>query len=303
VELACGDLDCFYSPDFTLPPVRRARTVLTVHDLSFMRVPECSEPGLRRYLLQAVPASVSRADCVLTDSECTRSDVIELLNADAQKVSVVYPGVEPRFRPVQDARVLATVRTRYGLPDRFVLGLGTLQPRKNFGRLIEGYARIRCDLTDNTQLVIAGGKGWLYDDIFRRVEQLGLGKEVHFPGYVDDKDLPALYSLADVFAFPSLYEGFGIPPLEAMACGTPVVTSSVSSLPEVVGDAALLVTPTDVDALAEALREALRGRSLRDKLIQLGFERAKEFTWARGARQVLALCGAPGLDVGSCWTG
>ena len=294
VELACGDLDCFYSPDFTLPPVRRARTILTVHDLSFMRVPECSEPGLRQYLLKAVPASVRRADCILADSECTRGDVIELLGVDAHKVKVVYPGVEPRFRPVQDARELAAVRTRYALPNRFVLGLGTLQPRKNFGRLIEGYAQIRCDLSEDTQLVIAGGKGWLYDDIFQRVEQLGLGNVVHFPGYVDDKDLPALYSLADLFAFPSLYEGFGIPPLEAMACGTPVVTSSVSSLPEVVGDAALLVKPTDVDALAEALREALLSRRLRDKLIQQGLDRAKEFTWARGARQVLALCGVLG---------
>lgn len=289
VELVCGALDVFHSPDFTLPPVRRARTVLTVHDLSFMRVPECSDPGLRSYLLQAVPRSVRRADIVLADSQCTRMDVIELLGADAARVEVIYPGVERRFQRVRDADVLQAVRKRYGLPARFVLGLGTLQPRKNFERLIEAYARLRGDEGSDIQLVIVGATGWMYEGIFRRVAELELKGSVHFPGYVADDDLPALYTLADLFVFPSLYEGFGLPPLEAMACETPVVTSNVSSLPEVVGDAALKVNPLDVAALAQAMQGVLSDVSLRNEMTQRGMAQARAFTWARAATKLLGV--------------
>jgi glycosyltransferase involved in cell wall biosynthesis len=287
VELACGSLDVFHSPDFTLPPVRRARTVLTVHDLSFMRVPESSHPRLRSYLLQAVPRSARRADIVLADSQWTRADVIELLGVDPRRVEVLYPAVERRFQRVQDVHWLDTVRTRYRLPAQFVLGVGTLQPRKNFHRLIEAYAKVSANLGGDVQLVIAGGTGWLYEDIFRKVKQLGLQEVVHFPGYVADEDLPALYTLAGMFAFPSLYEGFGLPALEAMACGTPVVASNASSLPEVVGDAALLVDPLDVDALAEAMVKAFTDADLRAEMTRRGLARAREFTWAQAARNLL----------------
>lgn len=289
VELVCGALDIFHSPDFALPPVGRARTVLTVHDLSFMRVPQCSDRRLRSYLLQVVPTSVRRADVVLADSECTRQDVIELLGVDPTHMEVVYPGVEQRFRPVQDVHVLDAVRKRYDLPVRFVLGLGTLQPRKNFDRLIRAYARLKKDTRSKVQLVIAGGPGWMYEGIFRQVEELGVQDMVCFPGYVADEDLPTLYTLADLFVFPSLYEGFGLPPLEAMACGTPVVTSNVSSLPEVVGDAALLVDPLDVAALAEAMQRVLIDADLRNKMIRQGQERARRFTWSEAARKLLGV--------------
>jgi glycosyltransferase involved in cell wall biosynthesis len=287
VELFTGELDIFHSPDFALPPVRRARTVLTVHDLSFMRLPECSPPSLRAYLLHAVPASVRRADLVLADSESTRRDVIELLSVRADRVRVIYPGVGEGFRRVQDTRVLAAVRRIYRLPERFVLSVGTLQPRKNLNRLIEAYAQARVD-TD-LKLVIAGGTGWLYEGIFRRVEELGLQGDVYFPGYVVDEDLPALYTLADLFVFPSLYEGFGLPPLEAMACGTPVVTSNVSSLPEVVGDAALMVDPRDVDALSNAMVRVLGDPSLRSGMVQRGLAQAQGFTWLRAAQDLRRL--------------
>jgi glycosyltransferase involved in cell wall biosynthesis len=287
VELFSGRLDIFHSPDFALPPVRQARTVLTVHDLSFMRVPECSQPRLRAYLLRVVPPSVRRADVVLADSESTRSDVIELLDVRPDRVRVIYPGVGEGFRRVQDAELLADVRRRYRLPDRFVLSVGTLQPRKNLTRLIEAYAEARPDA--DVKLVIAGGAGWMYEGIFGRVQELGLQSKVYFPGYVADDDLPALYTLADLFAFPSLYEGFGLPPLEAMACGTPVVTSNVSSLPEVVGDAALMVDPRDVDALANAMVQALGEPSLRSAMVQHGLARAQGFTWSRAAEELLRL--------------
>ena len=287
VELSCGPLDLFHSPDFTLPPVLRARTILTVHDLSFIRVPECAEPRLRAYLLQAVPASVRRADVVLADSECTRADLIELLGADPGRVEVVYAGVGQHFYRITDDGLLRAVRARYNLPERFILGLGTLQPRKNFERLVKAYAMAQGQIDNEIKLVIAGGSGWMYDGIFGSVEELGLQEAVCFPGYVADDDLPALYSLADLFVFPSLYEGFGMPPLEAMACQTPVVTSNTSSLPEVVGDAALLVDPLDVAALTEAMRQVLTDGVLREGMIQRGVEQARRFTWTQAASKLL----------------
>ncbi len=289
VELITGAVDVFHSPDFTLPPVWRARTVLTVHDLSFLRVPECFTDALRRYLERVVPRSVSRADHVIADSQSTKRDLVELLGTPADRVTVIYSGVEPRFRPITDRAALEVVRRRYDLPPRFILSVGTLQPRKNFGTLIEAFARLRNLIPEarNLKLLIVGGKGWLYDDIFARVENLGLQGQVLFPGFVADEDLPVLYNLADIFVLPSLYEGFGLPPLEAMACGTPVITSNASSLPEVVGEAGVTVEPTDVEGLSEAVRRLLEDAELRRELAQRGLARAREFTWERAARQLL----------------
>lgn len=288
-DMLCGAPDIFHSPDFALPPVRKARTILTVHDLSFLRVPECSDPQLRSYLLRVVPDSARRADVVLADSASTRADVIELLGVDPARVQVIYAGVERGFQRVQDARIWDAVRDRYHLPRRFVLGLGTLQPRKNFERLIEAYARMRAETDREIKLVIAGGAGWMYEGIFRRVEELGLQDAVCFPGYIADEDLPALYTLADLFVFPSLYEGFGLPPLEAMACQTPVVAADVSSLPEVVGDAALLVNPLDVSALAEAMQRVLSDADLRVELVRRGLAQVQRFTWPQAAAKLLAI--------------
>ena len=293
VELITGPVDVFHSPDFTLPPVWRARTVLTVHDLSFLRVPECFTGALRRYLEQVVPRSVRRADQVIADSESTKRDLVELLGTPAGKVTVIYSGVEPRFRPIADQSTLEAVRRRYNLPERFILSVGTLQPRKNFITLIEAFSRLKLEdggwrLEDGgLKLVIVGGRGWLYEEIFSRVEALGLQGEVLFPGFVADEHLPVLYNLAEVFALPSLYEGFGLPPLEAMACGTPVVTSNASSLPEVVGDAGLMVEPMDVEGLAAAIGCVLEDGDLRREMVQRGLARAREFTWGRAARQLL----------------
>lgn len=287
VELFSGALDVFHSPDFALPPVRRAGTIVTVHDLSFLRVPECSYPALQTYLRKVVPPSVRRANMVLADSKCTKSDVIELLGVDPARVTVIYAGVGKEFRRVEDESHLAAVRTRYGLPARFVLGLGTLQPRKNFERLIEAYAQVKGRMGDELKLVIAGELGWMYESIFEKTKELHLQGEVCFLGYVADEDLPALYTMAELFVFPSLYEGFGLPPLEAMACGTPVITSNVSSLPEVVGDAALMVNPLDIEALAAAMQQILSDAALRRQMIARGLLQARRFTWEQAARQLL----------------
>jgi glycosyltransferase involved in cell wall biosynthesis len=289
VELITGKVDIFHSPDFVLPPVWRARTVLTVHDLSFLRYPECSAPALLAYLMDAVPRSVARADLILADSQATRQDLLELLHVPPERVQVVYAGVEGRFAPPADPVATPAVLQRYNIQRPYILGLGTLQPRKNFSRLVRAYGLLRRRHAAPHHLVIGGGRGWLYEDIAQTIAELGLQDCVHITGFVADEDLPALYGAADVFAFPSLYEGFGIPVLEALGCGTPVVTSTASSLPEVAGDAALMVPPEDVEALAEVLWRLLDDQALRATLRERGLVQARRFTWDRAARQLLAV--------------
>lgn len=286
IERWVGEIDLLHAPDFTLPPVRRGvRTLLTVHDLSFERAPQTAAPGLRAYLGRVVPRSVARADHVLADSEATRQDLIDLYQTAPEKISVLYSGVDARFRPVDDPAAIQAVRSKYDIGESpYLFSVGTVQPRKNYGRLAEALHHLdRPDL----KLVIAGGQGWLSDDLYQTIEHLKLGNRVQFIGFADDDDLPALYSGAQAFVYPALYEGFGLPPLEAMACGTPVVTSNVSSLPEVVDNAGLTVDPTSVDDIVEALHSALDNDPLRSQLRRQGLARAKLFTWERAATQLL----------------
>lgn len=285
-DLFTGPIDVFHSPDFTLPPVRRrTRTLLTVHDLSFIRDPDSAVAVLRAYLKRVVPRSVARADHVLADSHATRADLIELYGTPADKITVLYSGVSADFRPVTDLAALAAVRQRYGLGDApFILAVGTLQPRKNYLRLIQAFARLPYG---DLRLVIVGGRGWLYEAIFAEVERLRLTGRILFPGFARDDDLPTLYSAASVFAYPSLYEGFGLPILEAFACGTPVVTSTASSLPEVAGDGALSVPPADVEALANALALAYADETVRARLRQQSQAQMAKFSWHNSAHQLL----------------
>jgi len=289
VEVITGPLDVFYSPDFVLPPTRRTtRTLLTIHDLSFLYYADHFVPRLVHYLNQVVPRSVARADRVLADSEATRADLIAHLGMPPEKVEVLYCGVAPRFRPQPEPGEAERIRARYGLGERpYVLSVGTLQPRKNYTRLIHAFSRLTNQLTIRLpiQLLIAGGRGWLYQEVFAEAEKYG--DHVRVLGFVDEADLPALYRNAALFAFPSLYEGFGLPVLEAMACGVPVVSSNVSSLPEVAGDAALLVDPLDTGGLTEAMARVLEDTNLRQSMVARGFSQAARFTWERAARQLL----------------
>lgn len=287
VEVFTGSVDIYHATDFTLPPtLPKTRTLLTVHDLSFVRVPESASPKLKAYLDVVVPRSVRRADHVLADSEATKADLIELYATPAEKVTVLLSGVDAHFRPITDDVALAAVRQKYRLPHGpYIFSVGTVQPRKNYARLIAATSAIRQNGSD-VSLVIAGGKGWLEDPIYRAIEEHDLAEHVHFIGFADDTDLPALYSASLVTALPSLYEGFGIPVLEAMACGSPVITSNLSSLPEVAGDAAIMVNPYDAEALAEALFQVFTDADLRTSLIQRGLSHAQNFSWHKSAQQL-----------------
>lgn len=286
VELFSGRIDLLHAPDFVLPPTR-ARKLVTIHDLSFLLYPQFAAQGMVRYLSSAVPRSLNRAHAILADSEATRQDLVRLLGVDARRVDVVYPGVSPRFQPLPHAQAEA-VRRKLGLPERFLLFVSTLEPRKNLVRLLEAFARAIAPGFADMKLVIGGRRGWLYGDIFAAIERLGLAERVHVLDFVDDNDLPALYNLAWAFTYPSIYEGFGLPALEALACGTPVLTANNSSLPEVVGDAAVLVDASDVGAIADGLARIIADEALRARLRAAGPARASQFGWEQAARQVRA---------------
>ncbi|MCS7287390.1 MAG: glycosyltransferase family 1 protein [Anaerolineae bacterium] len=277
-------VDLFHATEHLLPRFSRIKTVFTLHDLIFLFHPETHKPMNRWFLTLMMPRFLRAADAVITVSECTKKDAMRFYNIPEEKITVIYEGVSPRFHPVS-SEIVGAVRLKYGLPERFILYVGTIEPRKNLIALLEALHYLLT--TYHLQLVIVGKKGWLYEGFFRRLRELGLEERVHFTGYVPDEDLPALYSAADLFVFPSLYEGFGLPVLEAMACGVPVICSNTSSLPEVAGDAALLVDPTDVQALAKAIERALTDETLRAMLRAKGLERARMFTWEKTAQKTL----------------
>jgi glycosyltransferase involved in cell wall biosynthesis len=285
-----GPVDLYHSPDFVLPPLRHARGILTVHDLAFLMRPDCADERLRAYLEGVVPRSVERADFIVADSENTRNDLVVLLGVAPTAISVVPGGVEPRFVPVTDLDLLRRARHRLGVGDApFVLAIGVIEPRKNLNRLMDAFFALkqRGKVPPDLKLVLAGGKGWLVDGIFEHHAASPIHADICMPGFVPDEMLPAIYSAADVLAFPSLYEGFGLPILEAMACGTPVVASLASCLPEVAEGAALMIEPTDVDGLSAALELALLDTTLRARLIEQGRKRAARYTWQSAAALLL----------------
>jgi glycosyltransferase involved in cell wall biosynthesis len=259
-------------------------SVITIHDLAFLSFPQTFRRVNRSYLTWATRISARRAARILAVSQFTKQEIVRLLGIAPERIVVTYDACDARFVP-PDPRELAAFRTRTGLPERFILFVSTLEPRKNVPMLLDAYARI-AGSTD-APLLIGGGKGWLYEPIFARLEALGLGDRVRFVGFIDAAELPLWYAAATVFTLPSLYEGFGMPLLEAMACGTPVVTTTSSSLPEVVGDAGLLVSPTDADGLAAALLRLLDDAGLRDELRERGLQQAQRFSWRETAERTL----------------
>ncbi len=286
VELMTGHLDIFHAPNFLLPPIRSAKKLLTIHDLAFLAHPEFAHPDLQRFLARAVPRSIAAADHILADSEASKQDAMRFFDVPDERITVVGAGVEPRFRP-EEPEKLAGTRGKYGLDWPFVFSISTLEPRKNFDGLVRAFAEARRKTGFPHHLVIGGGKGWLYQNIFDEVKSQNAGDYVHFLGFVDDADLPALYNLADLFAFPSHYEGFGIPVLEALACGAAVLCTDTSSLPEITGDAAYLVPTSDHPALVDALSDLLTDETARVGLAARGPAQAAKWTWGAAAQRLL----------------
>ncbi len=277
------EADLVHGPVFVGPLVAPCPVVTTIHDLSFIRFPHLFRPANRLYLTIMTRLSARRARRLIAVSEHAASESVDLLGVPREKISVVYHGVDAAFRPLPAAEV-AAFRERRGLPERFILFVGTLEPRKNLAHLIEAFAHI---YEGRSKLVLVGGKGWLYEDLFAKVKDLGLDDAVLFPGYVPTENLPFWYNAASAFAYPSRYEGFGMPVTEAQACGTPVLTSNTSSLPEAAGEAAVFVDPQDIEAIAAALKRVLDDDTLREQLREQGLIHARTFKWARTAGETI----------------
>jgi glycosyltransferase involved in cell wall biosynthesis len=277
-------LDLLHSPVNVVPLGVSTPQVVTVHDLGFHHFPE-QYPGMKqRYLKAMTRLSIRKAAAVITVSEATRRDVIDVYGVDPERVVSVPNGVDDSMRPL-DEDAVRRFRHRYGLPDQFVLFLGTLQPRKNIEVLIRAFALLANDI--DWPLIVAGAKGWMFESLFALVDELDLTERVHFAGHVPSEDLVYWYNAASMLVYPSRYEGFGLPLLEAMACGTAVIAANTSSLPEVVGDSGLLVEPDDVEGFTAAMRTLASDDNYRQQLEQSGLERAASLTWRDTARRTV----------------
>jgi glycosyltransferase involved in cell wall biosynthesis len=283
-----ADITHFYNN--VIPCGVRGKKVVTIHDLTYKAHPETMDPALKTFMDKNLTISLGRADKIVTVSEFSKGEIIKYFAVDPSRIVVIPNAVNTdNYFPITDKKILAQCKEKYSTGGEYFLYLGTLEPRKNIGCLIEAYHVLKQKIPDTPRLLLGGKKGWLYEPIFKKVKTLGLEKDVLFLGYVPDEDVAPLMCGAVAFVFPSLYEGFGVPPLEAMACGVPVLTSNCSSLPEVAGDAALLVDPLQVEDIAAGLERLLTDKSLRAELSGKGLERAKQFTWKRAASLTLEM--------------
>jgi glycosyltransferase involved in cell wall biosynthesis len=288
----CEHIDVFHGLDQSGIPlfVKMGKYIVTIHDVIPLILP-WAFPLRHRLVLATAFARIRRqADMVIVPSAAAAEDVVRYLRVDRERIKVIPMGCDARFQPIGDPAPALRLRRRYGLPERYILFVGTLEPRKNLKTLLQAFALLLDEKPqDDPKLVVAGGKGWGHVGMLETTQALGLRDHVLFTGFVDDDDLPGLYRGASLFVYPSLYEGFGLPVLEAMACGVPVITSNRSSLPEVAGDAALLVDPSQPEALAAAMASILNDGELRQALRSKGLIRAQEFTWDAVAQKTLAV--------------
>jgi len=288
LELAAVDLDVLHSPDFIPPFRRKCKSVITIHDLNFLLYPHFLTPESASYYGQ-IDQAVRKCDHIIAVSESTKRDIIRLTGAPEDKISVVHEAAHPICRPLRDGSFLQEARARLGISGDFILFVSTIEPRKNVPTLLMAYRQLLDNYHADVSLVLAGEKGWLFNEVFTLVDKLGLRERVRFLGRVSPEDLLWLYNAAQLLVHPAFYEGFGLPPLEAMACGTPVVVSNTSSLPEVVGDAALLVEPTDVDGMTVAVWRVLSDDALREQMSAKGLKRASLFSWRKAAVETMAI--------------
>jgi len=281
------EMDLFFGPCFKGVFKKDLKTVITIHDLAHEHYPEMVPAHFFHYLKRKLPEDVRKASLIIAVSQSAKNDIVKFLDIPGEKIRVIYNGVDHSFRFIRDSEALEQIKRKYHLPERFILYVGAIQPRKNIAGLIKAYHLLVQKPDFKHHLVIAGGVGWKKGEIYRLVEELDLRKWITFTGAILPADLPILYNLSEAFLFPSFYEGFGLPVLEAMACGVPVVTSNVSALPEVAGDAALYVNPHAVDEMAEGILRILSDEDLRKRCITKGLQQAKLFTWERCAAETL----------------
>ncbi len=287
VELSRADIDVFLGTSFKGIFDKSFKTVVTVHDMVHEYYPETIPSNMLRYLRNGLSRCLERSHLVIAVSDNTKKDIVKFLGVPNEKVWVIYNGIDEIFRPVKEENKLKEIRWKYNLPDKFLLYIGAIQPRKNIVGIIKAFKLLFQDRDFDHKLVIGGGTGWKKKDIYTIIKELELKERVVFTPYIPDKDLPYIYNLADVFVFPSFYEGFGFPVLEAMACGVPVVTSDISCLPEIAGDAAVLVNPNLSVDIAEGIRMVISDEEFKKALVERGLKRSREFTWKRCVRETL----------------
>lgn len=287
--------DLLHGMAFVLPLLLGVPGIITIFDLTFLLVPEAFRPLNRLYLKTMTRVSARRAAHICSIAQHGKLDIVKYLGVPKSKVTVVYPGLDPRFDMPPTHAEITEFRRDKGLPERYMLYLGTLEPRKNVPALIRAFAAIK-EHVKGVKLVLAGGKGWGFEEIFAEVERFSLQNEIYFPGFVPNEELKLWYAAADLFVYPSLYEGFGLPPLEAMACGTPVITSNATSLTEVVGEAGVTIAPNNEKLLAETMVQLLNSPEELCTRREMGLQQAARFNWSQSAqvqaevyRQVLTL--------------
>jgi glycosyltransferase involved in cell wall biosynthesis len=276
-------VNLLHSLHYTRPMKLPCASVVTFHDMTFFLYPELHTRAKRLFFPLAIRASARRADALIAVSESTRQDVIRVLGISPEKIITIQSGVDPAFRPINDTVAKGKIAEKYDLPERFILYVGLIEPRKNLPMLISAFKRF-IDSGKDYKLVLVGSYGWMYEKLLKQINNLDLEGMIYFTGYVSQEDLPLVYNLSSLFVYPTIYEGFGLPVLEAMACGVPVITTDVSSLPEIVGEAGMLVPVNDVEALYGAMIAVLGDEDLRRKMINKGMQRAAKFTWEQTAK-------------------
>ena len=284
------EVDLIHQPCFSAPLLHKGPVVVTIHDIISILFPQTIKFASRIFYSKWMPLSYRKALQIITISNSTKNDIVKVLGIDKDKITVIPLAVDEKFNDTVGATEVARVKAKYKLPKRYILHIGTLEPRKNLSFLIEAFSEVIRDRAfDDLRLVITGKKGWYFEGLFEKVRKLNLEEKVIFTGYFDEEDKPALYKGAIVFAFPSLYEGFGLPPLEAMASGVPVISSNTSSMPEVIGDAGILISPEDHDAWVENIKKVVSSQELQDEMKIKNKKQLEKFSWDITAEKTLAV--------------
>jgi glycosyltransferase involved in cell wall biosynthesis len=279
--------DLYHFMSYVVPYNVKGKVILTVYDLVVELFPETMEEKNREFLQKEMHRSIKRADHIITISDSVKSELINILNIDAKKIDVVSPGVDYKiFNEKVTDRQKAKIMQKYNLPEGYILYLGTLEPRKNIYSLLKAFINLKKEKKISEKLVIVGKKGWNYENIYKIIYENNIENEVVFTGYVDENEKPAIYQMAKLFVFPSIYEGFGIPVLEAMASGIPVIVSNTSSLPEVVGDAGILIDSQKTEDIEMSIYRILTDKKLSTELIEKGLRQSKKFTWENSANKL-----------------